>query len=97
MLEITLEASCGLSVRIVAGSVVAFGLTVTVTVTVGVGAGADSEGRATDVKSPDKVDESVPSVEPEAPSPAMPPLAPVALIMERALFSLVQVKIVPFD
>jgi len=46
------------------------------------------------VKSPpDEVGGSVPSVEPEAPSPAMPPLAPVALIIERALFSLVHVKI----
>ena len=44
MLDRALEASCGLSVRIVAGSVVAFGLTVTVTVTVGVGAGVGPEG-----------------------------------------------------
>lgn len=44
MLESALEASCGESVRIVAGSVVAAGATVTVTVTVGVGAGVAPEG-----------------------------------------------------
>jgi len=44
MLETALEASWGESVMIVAGSVVASGVTVTVTVTVGVGAGVTSEG-----------------------------------------------------
>jgi len=84
MLEIALEASCGESVMIVAGSVVATGGTVTVTVTVGVaedsrvGAGSEAD-------------------EPEVSAPVMPPLAPVALMIERALFWLVHVKIVPFD
>jgi len=41
----------------------------------------------------EEVGGSVPSVESEASAPAMPPLAPVALIIERALFLLVHDKI----
>jgi hypothetical protein len=96
MLEIALEASCGESVTIVAGSVVAAaGVTVTVTVTVGV---ADDSGVGAGVApelldGSEEVDEFVPLVEPEASAPARPPLAPVALMIERALFLLVHVKI----
>jgi len=45
----------------------------------------------------EEAEEFVPLVEPEASAPVMPPLAPDASMMERALFSLVHVKVVPFD
>lgn len=45
----------------------------------------------------EEADGFVPVVEPEASVPVMPPLAPDASMIERALFSLVHVKIVPSD
>jgi hypothetical protein len=93
MLENILEASCGEIVLVVIGSVVSVGMTVTVTVTMSGPAGVAGKGKLGVVDELEEAEESVPLVEPEASAPVMPPLAPDASIIERALFSLVHVKV----
>jgi len=46
---------------------------------------------------PEEADGSAPVVEPGASVPVIPPLAPDASMIERALLSLVHVKVVPSD